>query len=358
MHIVLATGIYPPEIGGPATYVRELRRELQLRSAAVTVIAYGVSPDAEEDDVVRISRSGGPLVRWNRYAAALRRYGRDADIVYAFSSVSVGVPLWMARLRHPKTILRLGGDFLWERYTDRGGTKGLKDWYAAGPRFQGVMNGLLKQFQHIVFSTAFEEEIYEKFYSVLPLHSVIENAVPLGMPVLHRAHDPFRLLFLGRFVGFKNLGSLILALEEEPAMHLTLVGDGPLLQPLQNIVHERSLAYRVTFLPAQGGDKKQQVFLDHDLLVLPSLTEISPNVALEARASGMPVLLTQETGLSAALLDGAMLRPLRSPPEIAQALREARDNYPTLAERSAGVLPERSWGKVAEEHLSLFRSFL
>lgn len=364
MKVVLATGIYPPDIGGPATYVYRLAEKLIERGARVVVVTYEEARNkkqetkASEWPVIRISKSGGPLFRWRRYAKALKAESADADIVYAFSSVSAGVPVWFAKMKHARKILRLGGDFLWERYTDRGGTLSLKDWYASEPRFKSKMNGLLRQFDHIVFSTAFQEQLYERFYAHLPLHSIIENALPGGVPVHHSMHKPMRLLFLGRFVSFKNLGSLIIALKDLPDMVLTLAGEGPLDASLRALAHEEGLSARITFLPVHAGDAKQQLFLDHDLLILPSLTELSPNTALEARAAGMPVLLTEETGLSLALTDGTSLRPLRSPQDIENALREVQEGYELLADRAAAPLPARSWDTVAEEHMTLFRSLL
>ena len=40
MKIVLATGIYPPEIGGPATYARILEEEMPRRGIEVTVYPF------------------------------------------------------------------------------------------------------------------------------------------------------------------------------------------------------------------------------------------------------------------------------------------------------------------------------
>lgn len=359
MKVVLATGIYPPEIGGPATYVLNLARTLNERQVNVKVIAYGEQEDTDgEVPVIRVSRAGGPISRWRRYARALKKHGKDADIVYAFSSVSCGAPLWLAGLKGPRKILRLGGDFLWERYTDRGGDLSLREWYASDPMFKGMMNGLLRHFDHIVFSSLFQEELYEKFYQRLSLHSVIENALPGGVPVYHSRHDPLKILFLGRFVSFKNLGSLIMALREFPDAVLTIAGEGPLEGRLRALVAEKGMTDRVTFLSSQSGDAKQQLFLDHDILALPSYTEISPNTALEARASGLPVLLTEETGLSRALTDGTLLRRLRSPREIVTALREVSDTYELLAERASAPIPARTWDQVADEHLQLFRNLL
>lgn len=361
MKIVLATGIFPPEIGGPATYVKNLAKTFSQRQLkSLVVIAYGEQENQTDGPfpIIRVSRRGGPLARWRRYAKALREHASDADIVYMFSSVSCGVPMWLAKLKNPKKILRLGGDFLWERYTDKGGLLSLKDFYADGPKYKGMMNGLLRHFDYIIFSTAFQQELYGKFYQNMPLSGVIENALPIGVPVHHEPHKAFKLLFMGRFVSFKNLGSLLIALKELEGMTLTIAGEGPLEGRLATLTEECGLGDRVSFLPSQSGDAKQQLFLDHDLLVLPSYTEISPNTALEARASGLPVLLTEETGLSRSLSDGTQLRALRSPQDIVNAIRDTFEHYEMLADRASAPINPRTWDQVADEHLNLFRNLL
>jgi glycosyltransferase involved in cell wall biosynthesis len=97
---------------------------------------------------------------------------------------------------------------------------------------------------------------------------------------------------------------------------------------------------------------------DHDVLVIPSMTEISPNVALEARRIGLPVLLTEENGLSDDLRLGMVIAPLKTSAEIADALLSLMKNYPAIAQGAAAPLRERTWRTVALEHLDLFQSLL
>lgn len=359
MRILLATGIYPPDIGGPATYVRELAGRLQARGAEVMVLAYGEEPEPEGKwPVIRVSKRGGPLFRWWRYRRELRELGKHCDIVYAFSAVSVGMPLLLSRLRGPRRVLRLGGDFGWERATDRGETATLSEWYERPNWVQRRMHTILRTFDYIVFSSAFQEELYERYYSALPVHSVIENALPDQTPVLHHKHEPLKLLFLGRFVAFKNLPALIDALTLLPRATLTLIGDGPVQPDIESQIDALHLSDRVTIQPPAQGQDKQTVFLGHDLLILPSLTEISPNVALEARSAGLPILLTEETGLSISLRQGMMVTELRTPEQIARAVQNADAEYDVIAARAAAALPERPWDKVADEHIALFRGLL
>jgi len=359
MKVTLATGIYPPDIGGPATYVRELAHALQKMQVQVQVITYGKGKSGDDlFPVIRVPKGRIPVLRWFRFASALRKHAADADIIYGFSSVSVGMPLWISHLKHPKRILRLGGDFRWERYTDKGGSLGLAEWYEKERKHHGAMNGLMKTFDHIVFSTEFQQQLYEKVYRALPLHSVIENALPTAKPVHHQRHAPFKLLYLGRFVPFKNLGSLLYAIKDFPGITLTLAGDGPLLSALKKVIRKLGVEDRVTLLPPQRGDAKKTVFREHDLLVIPSYTDISPNAALEARSEGLPVLLTEQNGLSRQLSEGMIVRKLLAPRDIEPALKEAIDQYEKIAERSAQPLPERNWDTLAREHLTLFQGLL
>ncbi len=390
MHLVLATGIFPPDVGGPATYVEHLAKEfIRCGVEHLTVITFAgkleepitVSEEGGKT-VVRVSKSGGPLLRWRRYARALREHAAESDVVVAFSSISVGMPLKMARLRKPKCILRLGGDYFWERYTALSGMRTLREWYKLRPytgrkllsdetayRLTRRLNArylapLLPSFDRIAFTTQFQQEIYRLYYPVLPPHSVIENAFPekvtISQPIHYmRSEDlrgrRLRLLYFGRFVGFKNLRNLVKAVASLPHVTLTFVGEGPQTKPLKALVQTLGIIDRVNFSAPRTQSEKKAVFAEHDLMVLPSLTEISPNSALEGRANGMPVLLSEETGLSEELTRGMVVRPLRTPEEIAKAVLEVEQSYADVAAEAMQPIPERSWDRVAGEWIELFR---
>ena len=357
MKIVLATGIYPPDIGGPATYTRALAEKLHARGHEVVVVTYGISQRDEPWALKMVSRRL-PLLRWCWYARTLRNVAVDADVVYAFSSVSVGIPLIFAGLKKPKKILRLGGDFLWERYTDCGGRKTLRSFYDAYHKkpLMMAMRWLLQQFDHIVFSTEFQQKIYEDSMKTLPEHGVIENAIEVPQRVedtAMRPHTPFRLLFMGRFVAFKNCTSLIEAVAHVPACTLTLVGEGPCAHTLKRLVERLGLSGRIQFCAPVHGKEKIDMFQSHDLLVLSSITEISPNIALEAHAVGLPVLLSDQTGLSDRLRLGMHIARMQEPREIVSALNDVLSQYPSSVSASQ-TIQERSWDDVCDDHMRLF----
>lgn len=358
MRIILATGIYPPQIGGPATYVRALAEELATEHEII-VLTYRGKGDVLRGkgwNVESVSRSI-PILRWFWYAQKLKEVGKDADVVYCFSSISCGIPLILSRLKKPKKVLRLGGDFGWERYTDFGGTKSLRDFYVdrCWLLVVRVMQRILSTFDHIVFSTEFQQKIYSDAYKKLPSHSVIENAciTKSQQPTTNnqQPHIPFRLLFLGRFVNFKCIPRLIEAVKELPDVTLTIVGSGPCEAALHRLVDSLDLGSRVRFVSSVSGKDKEEIFAKHDLLVMPSLTDISPNTALEARAHGLPVLLTQETGIAA---DGIVTADLSTPQKITQEITRVRDGYSFVAEAASKEIFGRSWEEVSTETADLF----
>ena len=79
MKVVFATGIFPPDIGGPATYVNGLARHLSRSGKDVEVIAYGEPTDTDTPfPVTRISRSRLLPIRYASFFHSVRRSLRGA----------------------------------------------------------------------------------------------------------------------------------------------------------------------------------------------------------------------------------------------------------------------------------------
>ena len=98
MKIVLATPLYPPDIGEAAAYSKEAARRLSEKHD-VTVVAYGRLPEnVPEVRVISVSKQRPVLVRLFEYTVALIREARDADVIYAQNGASVELPVVVASL--------------------------------------------------------------------------------------------------------------------------------------------------------------------------------------------------------------------------------------------------------------------
>ena len=91
--IVIAAEIFPPDIGGPATYSPKIAQALVEAGHQVSLICY--SDKAQKDDypftVIRIIRSKFKL-HYFKYYRQLKKLTADCDVIYAQGPVSSGWP--------------------------------------------------------------------------------------------------------------------------------------------------------------------------------------------------------------------------------------------------------------------------
>ena len=120
----------------------------------------------------------------------------------------------------------------------------------------------------------------------------------------HGLGDGIRLLYAGRVSREKNLHLLARAFRRLAAarddVSLTIVGDGPYLDELR-----AELAGTPTlFTGYREGDELAALFATCDLFVFPSATDTFGNVVLEAQASGLPIIVTNQGGPMENILPG------------------------------------------------------
>jgi glycosyltransferase involved in cell wall biosynthesis len=75
-------------------------------------------------------------------------------------------------------------------------------------------------------------------------------------------------------------------------VHLVIVGDGPYLNDMKAAL----AGLPVTFTGILEGEELTQAYASSDLFVFPSTTDTFGNVVLEAQASGLPVIVTDQGG--------------------------------------------------------------
>ena len=129
---------------------------------------------------------------------------------------------------------------------------------------------------------------------------------PASALAIRSARSGPLLLAVGRFVYYKGFEFLIRAMKQVEAT-LLLIGDGPLLNPLQNLANELGLASRIEFLGEMQPREVVPYYHAADLFVLPSIarSEAFGIVQLEAMACGKPVVNTDlASGVPFASRDG------------------------------------------------------
>lgn len=170
--------------------------------------------------------------------------------------------------------------------------------------------------------------------------ATVPNAVPPAPPPADRselglAPGTRLVLAVGRLVEQKNHALAIRAVAEVPDTVLAIAGAGVLRDDLERLAEETGVADRVRFLGMRADARA--LMGAADVVVLPSQWEGLPLSALEALASGTPLVATDVRGLRELLSDGenALLVP-EDPHELAAALRRVLDD-PELGARLAAA---------------------
>jgi len=376
MKILLATGIFEPEAGGPATYTPRLAEMLVSAGHDVTVLTYSATGPLESDKkrtfaLERVLR-GNRLLHRIRFFRKAFRLSRGCNLIYTLDWFAAGLPVaFAAKLRGIPYVVRVGGDYLWEqRYLESGRPPlSLKDFYEKGIYRQygflyRVIRRVLSGAIHVVFNSDAQRELYIQYYG-LETGKVSTIYNPVSEVRYKRSGDAPRsneIVYWGRFIVMKNLNTLIRAFAQArlpSSFTLTLIGDGPQKSNLERLALKLNLQPRVRIVPSMPRDVVLGRVKDCRAFVLPSWTDISPNQVMEALDIGLPGLITKENYLNI----GAQLPETIDPhsvEDVAKKLELLADDtrYADFAKRFNSIHVAHSWADVFSEHMEIFKKIV
>lgn len=305
-HIVVATGLYPPDIGGPATYARMIEQGLPERDISLTVVPYGPS------------RKWPVLLRHAIYFFRLYKASRNCDGIYSLDPISVGVASSLvARLRKTPFLIRLGGDYAWEQGRQRFGVSDSLDVYTAkSKKHYSLFVRLLAHIQIRVVSSAdlvivpseylrsvvlcwpnVEETKVKVIYSALYPLAVTETKTSLREQL---GYEGYVIVSASRLVPWKGFMSLLEAFLEVRRLHeditLVIAGDGPDREAMEEYIEANDLAQYVRMVGALGKETLGVTIAGADLFVLNTGYEGLSHQLLEVMDLGVPILTTEVGG--------------------------------------------------------------
>jgi glycosyltransferase involved in cell wall biosynthesis len=145
-------------------------------------------------------------------------------------------------------------------------------------------------------------------------------------------------------------------------VRLVICGTGPLRDSLQALAKDRGIDGRVTFTGLVGNTVVAQYAAVADVFALPSLLEALPTVAVEALASGTPVVSADHPGgveLHELFGEDVQLVPKTSVDRLAEALLEAIDRPRRVSALTLDLTRRHfSLGAVTEAYAALYGSSL
>ncbi len=326
MRLLVATPLYPPDIGGPATYVRVLETGLPESGIQVAVARFS--------SVRRFPK----LIRHCAYFFMLLRAGRDADVLYALDPVSTGFPAALAAkiLRKP-FVLKIVGDYAWEQGKQRFGVHETLDDFVRTKQhsvsvqfLQRIQTWVAKQAKTIIVPSAYLKGIVQRWGLPGDKIHVVFNAVSVssfGKVPEEAALSRPRIVSVGRLVPWKGMGGLIDALvqvrEQFPTASLTIAGDGPDRKSLEGYAGAR-LQHSFSFTGALAHEDILALLREADVFVINSTYEGLSHLLIEAQMIGAPTVATDVGGNSEVITDGkdGLLIQSGDREELAEAIKK------------------------------------
>lgn len=295
MKILICTGIYPPDIGGPATYSKILNDELPKLGIGVKVLSFGEA------------RCLPKIIRHFAYFLKVLKLGRKSDIIFAQDPASVGFPsVIAAKTLRKKFVLKIVGDYAWEQFQ----VKNLK--FIDLEEFQnekfdfitelrrGIEKWVAKRADKIIVPSEYLKKIILTWGAKEEKIKVIYNSFELKKFSNKLNLSGFNIVSAGRLVPWKGFNVFIEIMpeiiKEIPDAKLFIIGSGP---------EENNLKFKIKNLKLENNVILTGQILHEDLLnylcagnifVLNTGYEGFSHLILEAMATGIPVITTKIGG--------------------------------------------------------------
>lgn len=307
MKLVIATPLYPPEIGGPATYVKLLEEGLLSKGVEVHVVKFSCV------------RHLPKIVKHIAYYRELRKALKSADALLALDPVSTGLPACIAATRVKKPlVVKVVGDYAWEQGRQRFGITEDLDAFVRETKVPFLVRLLQKiqtyvarhatrvivpsqYLKGIVTAWGIPQEKIEVIYNAVTIEKT--GQVPEAVAVAPRP----LIVSVGRLVPWKHVDSVIDAVA---ALHdagnlgtLVIVGDGPEWSALKQRGEEK-LPEKVIFTGSLSHADTLAVLMRADVLVLNSSYEGLSHLLVEAQTLLVPTIATHVGGNSEVITDG------------------------------------------------------
>jgi glycosyltransferase involved in cell wall biosynthesis len=369
MRVLIVSGIWPPDVGGPASHAPELAAFLRARGHEVeAVVTADAAPAPEAYPVRWVDRATPRGLRHARCVALIRSRATRADVVYATSML--GRASLAAALARTPLVAKLVADEAYERARRLGLFAGDLDAFQrheGGVRVRALRvarNRALRRVDRLVCPSSYLASLAVTWGVPEGRIVVLPNPAPALPELPSRAAARERLelsgptlAFAGRITRQKALEVALGALARVEGVALVVAGDGPELEEARAEAQRLRLDDRVRFLGALDRQGVLTLFRAVDASLISSTWENFPHTVVESLAVGTPVVATAVGGVAEIVRDGenGLLAPPGDVEALARAIRRIVAD-PMLRERLAAcapasvaeLAPERVYGRLEE----------
>ena len=302
MRVLVTVGIFPPDIGGPATFVPKIAKyfqdELNYEIEILTLSENKNSNINDDFSVKRIDRNLPIIYRWLKTIFTIYKMGKNKDLIFVNG---LGTETTIANIFLKKKIIRkIVGDPVWERaYSKAKISESFDEFQVKNYGFSISLQKKVRSFsikksdivvtpskhlKNFILNLGFKNKI-----------EIINNGVFIPEENTNIfTNDQINITIVSRLVSHKNIKKIIRAISDlnDPLIYLNIIGDGPELNQLQKISLESNNKDNIIFHGKLNRDDINHIFLKSDIYIQASNYEGLPHSLLEAMSYGIPVLCT------------------------------------------------------------------
>lgn len=306
MRLVIATGIYPPDHGGPARFVPQLAEAACERGWQVQVVTLSDDPTLVDNVAWKVHRIPRRFPKWRRIPITVRQLAkhlRNADVMFAnglFEEAALA-----ALLTRRPWVAKFVGDPVWERYLAQSAS------FVSMSEFNSQQHSRKVRLQRFMIGTGLKSScvVITPSAELLGLLQgwVVGHVefVPNGVRLqpLGQCDPSVDVVTVGRLIPLKRVDVLIRGCIAE-GLTLEVVGDGPQRNELEGLVDMLGGRALVKFLGSQSPEEVLEALDRARIFALLSSHEGMSFALLEAMSRGKPVVVGDNPGNRAVVTNG------------------------------------------------------
>lgn len=309
MNILIVTGIFPPDHGGPASYVPRIAAALSKNHNILGVITLSDILDVNFDagyPVFRIHRRRNRIIRRFKCIWLIYKMSKNADIVYVNGLVFESI-IAAKILRNCRVAVKIVGDFVWETARNRKSTLlSLDDFQSSSlsilwKSIRLFYTFCLKKADCIITPSCYLKTIVTGWGIQEHKVEVILNSVDIANDEKEIIEKKYDLITVARLVSWKGIDRLI-DIAKRNNWSLLIVGDGPLREELE-IQAGDFLNKGIDFTGHVSHADVSNHLRSAKLFILNSTYEGLPHIVLEAMNANIPVIATDVGGTSETIIN-------------------------------------------------------
>src|SRR5210317_977648 len=332
MNILITVGIFPPDVGGPASFVPKITNHLINMDNKVKIICLADEENLlleDELDVFRIKRSTYLPIRWFKTISLIIKHGRKSDILFVNG---LGVEAAIANLYLRKKIVRkIVGDPVWERFYNK------KRTFETFDDFQNLKQNLYVRIQKLIRNWSISssevvitpsDHLKEFINRINPKTEVLKINNGIEITEFKRSKAPlheFNILINSRLVVQKNIHFVIEAMGsiKNLDVNLKIIGEGGEFERLEDLITNLNIQNKVKMIGKVENNLISEYLKTSNLFIQASDYEGLPHSILEAINYEVPILSTEVGGCKDLLDNGDRGFIISSPPnkyQIAESI--------------------------------------